>query len=139
METIKLSKDDFQKKSNTKIKIDNTQITPKTNFQKIKKPNTSFIDFLKIENGRLTGFDTAIKQMGYKDAEDFKKYKEENPELFEAMGGVKYEVGTIPEKDSEIKITAINNLINNYKNTDIKEIESIVKKSARESGRMPKQ
>ncbi len=90
--------------------------------------NSAFIDFLKIENGRLTGFDTAIKQMGYKDAEDFKKYKEENPELFEAMGGVKYEVGTIPEKDSEIKITAINNLISNYKNTDIKEIESIVKK-----------
>lgn len=58
------------------------------NIQNKNDNNSSNLGFL--ENGRLPHPDTLARKKGFKNYDELVKYKEKNPELYNAMDGVKY-------------------------------------------------
>ena len=96
-----------------------------------KSDNTNLnIHFL--ENGRLPHPDSLARKKGYKNYDELVKYKEKNPELYNAMDGVKYGEleGSVLEKRnfelSSLQSKAKEKIIERIKNIDINELKKSI-------------
>ncbi|MBR3968365.1 MAG: hypothetical protein IKJ93_02130, partial [Clostridia bacterium] len=88
---------------------------------------SNFTSFFEMENGKLPTFDTVVRRMGYENVGDYEEYSKKNPELFEAMGGVKYDPVNAPVKTPSVSKVAANNVVKRFKNTDVKAVGEIFK------------
>ena len=100
------------------------------NIQNKNDNTSSNLGFL--ENGRLPHPDTLARKKGFKNYDELVKYKEKNPELYNAMDGVKYGdlEGSVLEKRnfelSSLQSKAKEKIIERIKNIDINELKKSI-------------
>lgn len=97
------------------------------------KDDNSNIKFKITDNtGRLPSADALARQKGFTDYDELLKYKEENPELYNAMDGVKYGPieGSVLEKRvyelSNLQTKAKEKIIKRINNSDINELQKSI-------------
>lgn len=82
--------------------------------------------------GRLPDADTIARRMGYKNAVELKEYKKTNPELFDAMGGIKYDANesSILDKNNirleNLQKIAKDRIVDRFQSTDVNNVQEII-------------